>query len=482
MLRSLKIRFALWFSFVATFSVAVLLVIARFALEAQVVRSFELINEVEFKEICDILEDQNAIRPPNASAWTPKHPARLTAEEFRNVLGHDMETDQQLFYFEIFLPDETLIYRSDNLGGIALSDPVSQKSSKSVRHEKAGELLLTCFNWKGLHIHIASSMSLSGNFYRSYDEIACYLVAGTLALSLLLSRHLSRLALDPIARLEESARHISATDLGQRLPVPDGPREVSQLAAYLNEMFDRMESSFEQVRRFSAEASHELRTPLALIRLQAEKLLKNPGLGAEESDAVAEILDETGRLNRLIEGLLLLTRAEAGAISLNLQRMDGTSFLADFSEDATLLAEDAGKKFVLEVNEEAPVRADPQWLRHVLLNLLSNALKFTPPGSTVRLSGRVVGMRWRVSFDDEGPGVPEAWLSRMFERFARVPRKEGEPEVAGTGLGLAICRSIVERHGGVIRAELRGEGKGLRVYFEIGTVSLENSPDNGQGS
>ncbi len=470
MLRSLKLRFALWFSVAATVAVGLLLILARFGLEAQILRSFELINEVEFNELKDILSEQKAIQPAGDKSWKPMDPGLLGAEDIRAVLVHDMENDQKLFYCEIYKEDGTFLFRSDNLGDVAMATPLDKQSMLTLRHARAGEIRLSRFLWKGLRIQIASSMAQAESFFESFNLVSWFLAGGTLVMSLVLSRQLSRLALDPIARLQESARHISAQDLSQRLPVPEGPREVSQLAAYLNEMFDRLETSFEQVRRFSAEASHELRTPLALIRLQAERLLKNPRLGPDETAAVAEMLEETGRLNKLIEGLLLLTRSEVGAINLNLQRLDAAGFVSDFAEDAVLLAEDAGKTFLLEHNEETAVRADPQWLRHVFLNLLSNALKFAPRGSTVHLATHSVGSRWRVVLEDEGPGVPESWLNRIFDRFARVPRAAGEPEVAGTGLGLAICRSIIERHGGTIRAEAGTDGRGLRVIIELETA------------
>jgi two-component system heavy metal sensor histidine kinase CusS len=242
--------------------------------------------------------------------------------------------------------------------------------------------------------------------------------------------------------------------------------EVSDLARLLNQMFDRLESSFDQIRRFSAEASHELKTPLSLARLQAEKLLLQGRLSAGDEEAVQLQLEELARLNQIIEELLFLSRAEAQDISLPIEAHDPMLLLRGFAQDARLLAEHRGARF--EFMHEGSGRAlfAPSWLRRVLLNLLANALDASPPNGRVVLQSTLDATAWRLTVTDEGRGVPAADRDRIFERFVRL-RDRGASADSGNGLGLAICRSITELHRGRIHAEAGPGGVGLAVSVEI---------------
>jgi signal transduction histidine kinase len=232
-------------------------------------------------------------------------------------------------------------------------------------------------------------------------------------------------------------------------------------------MLERLESSYEQIKRFTAEASHELRTPLSIIRLQAERLSQQSDMpAAERVEAAAEQLEEVGRLNKLIDDMLLLAKADAGAMRLECKGVDPAAFGEDFSNDAELLAEEQGVRFDLENTIDRIVHFDPAWMRHVLLNLLSNALKFSPSGSLVRLTFSEESGCPVFRMIDEGPGLPEAKLETIFHRFERVD-STGDANVKGNGLGLAICRSIVQRHGGTICARNRRDRSGLIVEVRL---------------
>jgi two-component system heavy metal sensor histidine kinase CusS len=254
-------------------------------------------------------------------------------------------------------------------------------------------------------------------------------------------------------------------NLSERILVPPVEDEISNLARLLNQMFDRLESSFKQVRRFTAEASHELKTPLSLIRLQTEKLLVEGGLNPAQEESVQMVLEEINRLNKIIEQLLFLSRAEADAVTITRKLQSPRTYFESFAQDARVLADSRGVHLKEHQNGDNMVEFDGRWLRQVLLNLLSNALNYTPPGSSVTLSSEVTTASWRVSVDDEGPGVPVADRERIFERFVRLVHT-GQHET-GSGLGLAICRSIITLHQGRIWAEEAANGTGLRVVFEI---------------
>jgi signal transduction histidine kinase len=276
----------------------------------------------------------------------------------------------------------------------------------------------------------------------------------------------SRIALRPIREIGMTARRIGTDNLAERIPVPAARDEVADLALLLNRMFDRIEAGFSEMRRFTAEASHELKTPLVLARLQAEKLARDGGLDAEQADAVASLLGELARLQRVIDNLLLLAKAEGGVMQLTMREQDPQAFIAAFAEDATALAEDRGTRFALTANEPGRARFDTEWIRRVLLNMVANSLKFGTRGGALALESHVARGAWRVSLTDEGPGVPEADLERIFSRFVQLGERKGDDN-AGAGLGLAIARSILQLHGGTIRAENRTDRTGLRVTFEI---------------
>jgi len=298
----------------------------------------------------------------------------------------------------------------------------------------------------------------------AYQDVFYGLLLLMLIVSGVIGFFLSHILLRPLRQIQQTATHIGSDNLSERIPVSAVKDEMSNLARLLNQMFDRLESAFNQTRRFTAEASHELKTPLSLIRLQAEKLLIDGGLKPTQEEALQLQLEEIARLNQIIEELLFLSRAEARAITLQLEPQDLRTFLETFASDARVLAESRGARFVLNLSSQGPAVFDGRWIRQVLLNLLTNALNHSPRGGTVTLGSEQTEGWWRVAIEDEGPGVPADQRERIFERFVRLA---ANGENGGSGLGLAISRSIVNLHRGRIRAEQAANGRGLRVVFEI---------------
>jgi signal transduction histidine kinase len=277
---------------------------------------------------------------------------------------------------------------------------------------------------------------------------------------------LSRLALRPLRSIQSTANRIRSDNLTERIPVANVKDEISNLARLLNQMFDRLESAFNQIRRFSADASHELKTPLSLMRLHAEKMLMEGGLSQSQQEAVAAQLEELDRLNEIVEDLLFLSRAEARAITLHPQLQAPTPFLLSFEQDARVLAEHEGVQCTLIHRGEGAVSFDPKWIRQVLLNLVKNSLNVSPSGSHISILSDLSEAGWTVSVEDQGPGVSPDQREHIFERFVRVGNSK-HPDERGTGLGLAICRSIVDLHGGRIFASPASRSSGLCVTFVI---------------
>ncbi|MEJ1973459.1 MAG: HAMP domain-containing sensor histidine kinase [Lacunisphaera sp.] len=211
-----------------------------------------------------------------------------------------------------------------------------------------------------------------------------------------------------------------------------------------------------------------MRTPLTLIRLNAERLRAQVADDAEATGLVDNMFEAIGQMNRLIEGLLFLAKAEGGVLPLARESYDTAAFIQSIAEDAAVLAEDRGLHFTLEHNDAGTVSFDPHLMRQLLFNLVSNAVAVVPPGGAFTLSSRRSGERWRIVLRDEGPGLPEDQLEHVFERFIQLPRKmASEIEGSGHGLGLAISRGIARLHGGEIRATNRSDRRGLVMTVEL---------------
>ncbi|HXG68451.1 MAG TPA: ATP-binding protein, partial [Blastocatellia bacterium] len=241
--------------------------------------------------------------------------------------------------------------------------------------------------------------------------------------------------------------------LGQRLPVANPRDELGRLATTFNELLARLNAAFAQQRQFMADASHELRTPLSVMRTAAEVTLEQPHREEKEyRDAVKMIDEQTRRLTRIVEDMFTLARADAGRYPLRQSSFYLDELLAETARAGGVLA--ANKNVTVEVADsgEALVYGDEDLLRQMILNLLDNAIKNTPPGGAVRASLTRQQEKCLITITDSGPGIPVEARPHIFERFYRADKARSRSEAAngggGAGLGLAIARWIAEAHKG----------------------------------
>ena len=256
----------------------------------------------------------------------------------------------------------------------------------------------------------------------------------------------SRKALGPVTALASSAERITAQNLHERLPVPSANDEIRHLTLVFNSMFDRLEASFRQTVRFTADASHELKTPLTIIRGELEDTLRSGNWRPDQEKLLVGLLDETGRLTTIIDSLLLLSRADAGKLHPRMEPVELAGFVDELREDAETLAAASRIKVECASPPGLLIRADKRLLRHLLLNLLQNAIKYNEPEGDVRLGASLRGATCAISIVNGGPGIAGEHVSRLFERFYRGDTARESD--GGHGLGLSIAREVARAHGG----------------------------------
>jgi len=265
-------------------------------------------------------------------------------------------------------------------------------------------------------------------------------------------------ALTPIDSLTRLARRISAEDLSERLNVQLPDDEVGRLARTFDEMIARLDEAFRRQREFTADASHELRTPLTAIKGQAEVALSKPRDARSYREVLQAVNEEVDRLIRMVGSLLTLARADAGQIPIASEAVNLGDLIAAAVEQVRPMAEQRDLTVSAAPGPDIRLQADEDLLLQLLLNLLDNAIKYTPSGGNVTAGWEIDGDEAELWVHDTGIGVTEEHLERIFDRFYRVDKARSRTE-GGAGLGLSICRWIAEAHGGSISAR-RAPGQG----------------------
>lgn len=442
---------ALRFATLVTATTALVLGAGAWLLDRQMLRSLENLHDIEVTEVVAALEGRTDLAP----------------EQLSQRLATITDAGATLFFVQVSDANGRPVFRSRNLSGATL--PIL--STDAVHLEQSlpslGAVYVSQYSLGAWQVQVASGLETTQRLLRDYLRVSAFLLVAVAVVSVGLGFGFARLVLQPVRAIRETASRIRGDQLGERIPVPAGRDELASLVRLLNEMFDRIEVSFHQMRHFSATASHELKTPLSLIRLNAERLQRQLAEDSTAQGAIGDLLEEVSRLGRLIESLLFLSKAESRVLALDRRVIEVGQFIEDFSEDARLLAEDRRVTFVLGTAEPGWARVDPSLIRQLLLNLLANALSVSPQGGAVRLDSTCVHGFWEVALTDEGPGIPAEHLTRVFQPFVRFEVPGRAENVHSTGLGLAISRSIAELHGGTIAAENRSDRTGLRVCARL---------------
>lgn len=275
---------------------------------------------------------------------------------------------------------------------------------------------------------------------------------------------LVRRTLRPVDRLVAGANAITAERLDVRVPVANPRDEVGQIAQAFNSTLAKLEASFDQMRRFTANASHELRTPLTALRATGQTALASGDRIDDYREAVADMLEDAEQLSRVLDTMILLAQADAGAIPVERQRVDLDALVKDVAKACDVLAQDKGQRLSLAC-AAGPARVDPTVLRIAIANVLHNAIRYGPPSSAVSVRAFADATSWIIEVEDSGPGIAKEHHAHLFERFYRVDPGRSRA-LGGVGLGLAMARWSVESHGGHIQVHSHaGVGSTFRIVL-----------------
>jgi heavy metal sensor kinase len=366
--------------------------------------------------------------------------------------------------------------RSKNFDPAKIATPirtVTQESSREVELDKDFALLVETLPFVA---HDGNRFLIEiGAPYREIEDVSQGLllalgVALPFAIALAVGGGylLMRRALKPVDEIRRSAERITSQNLSERLPVVRTGDELERLSTSLNQMIMRLEKAFQQSNRFSADASHELRTPLSILRGELETLARKPDTPSDIRETIGSALEETERLTKITENLLALSRLDAET-QLEQTRVDLGELVTTTTDQMKLLAED--KKISLRCNTSmhTEVKGSRARLKQVVVNLVDNAIKYTPEGGEVQVTVTKNDDQAILEVTDTGVGIPAESLPQIFERFYRADRARTRT-LGGTGLGLSIVKSICKAHGGNVKAESI-DGRGSRFRVELPLVN-----------
>jgi len=293
-----------------------------------------------------------------------------------------------------------------------------------------------------------------------YSALAVLLLAGAGGM------FLANRTLKPVDHISEIARGIGEGDLSRRIDIKSDD-EMGRLASTLNGMIARLEEAFNRQRQFAADASHELRTPLAIIQAESSLALDKKRTQAEYRKSLDLVSQEVSYMSEIIGKLLQLARSDASSEQLNFEDVNLKNLWAELASDVETLAQEKGLQFLQGPMEDLPVKGDKLKLKHLFLNILHNAIRFTPSGGSITCSLIMKEGNAVVTISDTGIGISAEHLPFIFDRFYRVDKARSRAE-GGTGLGLAIAGSIVKVHGGDIEIESEvGKGSSFHIILPL---------------
>ncbi len=310
-------------------------------------------------------------------------------------------------------------------------------------------------------IQVAQDRSVDEQFEKEFGLLVVVVMVVGIFASIMIAITVTRRGLKPLNTMTDSLMRVGPTRLNERVLATEWPRELQPVAIAFDDMLDRLEDSFNRLSQFSADLAHELRTPLANIRGEAEVALNRPRTPQEYEAVIESSVAECERLGGIIDNLLFLARAEAAESKVNYARFDGRAAIGRIAAYNEAIAEE--RRLQIICGGEGEVDADPVLFGRAVSNLVDNAVHYTPDGGRIAISIATNEETAEISVEDNGCGIGEEHVSRVFDRFYRVDRSRSS---GGSGLGLALVKSIAELHGGSVAVTSK-VGRGTRVTLSF---------------
>lgn len=452
----LKTRLVLWTVLVGGISVALFGWLIAQSLEAKMRQRLDATLRGEAEAVFIGIQRQG-----HAMNWSD------TAEVSRLF-----STVYSLYSFEIEQPLGKLVYRSGELGSVSF--PEGPEGVAYTTSASTGITVRILQITRGdLRVRAAMDAKPFTQWETNVWQSYALLVPLSMALLALGARWLYGKALKPVDDIAAAAERITAARLDQRLPTGGNLDEIGHLTSVLNRMIERLQQSFEQARRFSADASHELKTPLTIIRGELEIALRSGEIPHAVERTMLDLLEETGRLIHIVEGLLLLSQADAGKFPVGTDEIALTELVEELAEDIEILGDRLGIGVELRLAPGVRVKGSPQFLRQLVLNLFDNAIKYNRQSGAIRCHLATSDGMAVFRIANTGENIPAEHRERIFTRFFRVESSRARSDVSGggQGLGLSIAREIVRAHGGTLTLEPSDSGW---IVFQF-TIPLCNS-------
>ena len=388
----------------------------------------------------------------------------LSENEAEDITGGAVEAlnDMRLpdIYIAIWMGDQLLAVNHPPAVPLVLSQEILSSAAEAGRPmfytiegdgEQASRLVISSTEVKGKDCLIVVAESLH-DMVEQLELVRRIFYLGlpsALLIAALGGFVLAKKSLAPVVVMSNQAERISAQTLHERLAVSNPRDELGRLAGVFNELLSRLDRSFENMRQFMADASHELRTPLAIIRGEADVALSQDRDAVEYKEALAIVQDEAKRLSRIVDDLLALARADAGQHALRVEEFYLNDLVEDCFRAAQVLALRKGVSLTLDSTSDIAFHGDEDMLRRMILNLLDNAIKYTPMGGAVSVTLSAEAATVRIVVNDTGIGIPAESAAQIFRRFYRVDDARSRVD-GGSGLGLSIAQWVAEVHRGSI--------------------------------
>jgi signal transduction histidine kinase len=384
---------------------------------------------------------------------------RLTtdAQEFFRDVEHfeDGRTNSGPVFKEIFLPlslRKRLVEVTDASGAVLylsprLRQPFPRDSIKEFHNRKIDgrNIRLAEFSENGLTLLAGDDLKEINQIGRDILLAMLGAIPMVILITLIGSAWVASKAIAPVEEIRQAAKMITARRLDQRLPVPPTNDEIAGLIEMLNGTFERLQRSFEQSARFSADASHHLKTPIAVMRAGVEEIIADVNCSESTQERAEALLHRIHQLSSVVDNLLLLSRADAGRLELSKAEFELGGVLEGVLDDALTLAEPLNLTVEANIPKHLLLKADPTFVTMIAQNLVENAVKYNTPGGRIRVEARAVNGEVEMTIGNTGDGIPKDRTGQLFERFYRV---RGGERVPGHGLGLSIARELARAHGG----------------------------------